>query len=258
MSLGFSANLSMLFTETPWEDRFEAAARAGFDALEIQFPYEMSAQICARLARASGLPLAMINTPPTPGAPIHGQAAQPGPAFAADLDRACDYLSATGARLLHVMAGPGDLDQPGTRRAYMDNLDQACDRAALLGACVVIEPLNPFDAPGYALNDFGVAAAVIDAIGRPNLRLLFDVYHHERIHGGTVEALARHAPRIAHVQIAGAPDRHEPDAGAPGHLPVVRALRALNYDGLVGAEYRPAAATLAGLGWLAEARRACG
>lgn len=245
----FSANLSMLFGERPLMERFAAAKAAGFDAVEVQFPYEVdAAAMGAELARL-GLPLIVINGPPpnyTGGE--RGFAAVPGgeARFAHDLRRAGRYAKALGAKHLHLMAGVAE--GAAAREAFVANLRHAA--GALPGQSLLIEPLNHVDMPGYWLADFGLAAEVIAEVGAPNVGLQFDAYHAQMITGDAIGTWARVAPLVRHVQVAGAPGRHEPGGDAVDWPAFFDRIAADGYAGWVGAEYVPRGRTEDGLGWM--------
>lgn len=245
-----AANLSFLFTELPFLDRFEAAAEAGFSGVEFLFPYAWpAAEIAARL-EANGLEMVLFNISPGDWdkgerglAAIEGGEAR----FAAALDEALDYAAALGARHLHAMAG---LEAHGAGRGtYLANLAYAARKAAPFGVSLLIEPINTHDMPGYHLSHTADAAAVIREVGAENVRLQLDLYHRHRMEGDAAAAIRDHAPLVAHYQIAGPPDRGEP---IPSELEVpalFAAIDATGFDGWVGCEYRPRAGTTAGLGW---------
>ncbi|MEM9047097.1 MAG: 2-oxo-tetronate isomerase [Pseudomonadota bacterium] len=249
----FAANLSMMFTEHAFIERFEAAAAAGFTAVEYLFPYTESAARIRDALDAHGLTQALFNAPPGDWeGGEKGLAALPGreATFEAAMLQALDYAAVIRPAALHVMAG---IAQGADARAtYIANLKKAARMAGDL--TLTIEPLNTRDNPGYHLTSVEDAAAVIAAVGAPNLTLQFDCYHTQIMEGDLTRRLARLAPIIGHIQIAGVPDRHEPDTGetALGHL--MDQLDALGYSGWVGAEYRPKGRTEDGLGWFAPWR----
>lgn len=248
----FCANLTWLFTERPMLERIPAAAAAGFEAVEILFPYDEPAAQIAEAARLARLPVALINAPPPNwrGGP-RGFAAVPGgeERFRRDFDRALRFARVLGARHLHLMAG--EAEGPAARAAYVANLRWAAARAP--GQSLTIEPLNPGDAPGYFLADFGLALDLLAEVDAPNLRLQFDAYHAQRIHGDVPATWARCAAATAHVQIAGVPGRHEPEGDGIDYPAFFARLDADGYTGWVSAEYRPRGTTEAGLGWLRRA-----
>ncbi|RMC37652.1 hydroxypyruvate isomerase family protein [Paracoccus alkanivorans] len=245
----FAANLTKLFTEMPIENRFSAAAEAGFTGAEILFPYDIPAAKLARAAIAAGLEIVLINTPPPnwAGGP-RGFAAIPGleERFRHDFDRALRFARALRARHIHVMAGA--TQDPAARTTFVENLTWATERAP--HASLTIEVINRTDMPGYYLSDFELAAGIIAEIGAPNLGLQFDTYHAQAITGDAMECWRKHAPIIRHVQIAGYPGRHEPAGGEIDYPAFFAALDASGYRGWVSAEYDPEHLTENGLGWL--------
>ncbi len=254
----FAANLSMMFTEWPFLDRFAAAADAGFDAVEYLFPYEFSPEDIASRLDANGLTQALFNLPPGDwAAGERGLAALPGreSAFRDSVDRAIPYARATGVKRLHVMSGLAPADDPRAASVYRDNVTFACDRLGGEGLIVLLEPINGRDMPGYFLNDFGRAAALIASIAAPNLRLQFDIYHRQILHGDVTMALRAMLPISGHVQVASVPGRHEPSGEELFYPFLFEELDRLGYDGFVGCEYRPRAGTREGLGWFAPFRR---
>lgn len=248
----FAANLSMMFNEWDFLDRFEAAAEAGFTAVEYLFPYAFGRDdIAARLERF-GLTQALFNLPPGDWeAGDRGLAALPerAEAFKASVRTALDYAGATGVRRLHVMSGNAERSDPRAAAAYREALRFAAETAGETGIDVLIEPINPRDMPGYFLDDFAYAADLIDELGLPNLKLQFDIYHRQVMRGDVMKGMEALMPIIGHVQIASVPDRHEPGTGELDDARVLRRLDALGYEGFVGCEYRPAGATLDGLSW---------
>ena len=247
-----AANLSFLFTELDFLDRFAAARAAGFTAVEFLFPYAYPVRDLRQRLDDNGLELALFNI--SPGNWDAGERGLAGLAartndFRAAVEQALGYADALACRRLHAMAGlathGADL---GT---YVRNLAYAAERARPHGIDILIEPINTFDMPGYLLSTTQEAAQIIAAVGLPNLRLQLDLYHRHRMEGGALQAIRDYAPLVAHYQIAGPPDRGEP---APSELDVpalFAAIDATGYDGFVGCEYRPRAGTLAGLGWAA-------
>jgi hydroxypyruvate isomerase len=255
----FAANLTMMFNEVDFLDRFAAAGRAGFDAVEYLFPYAFDGADLARRLTDNGLAQALFNLPPGDwAAGDRGLAALPDrrDEFRASVATALTYAAATGAGRVHVMAGIADSADPVARAAYRDALAYLCDNAGSQGRDVVIEPINQRDMPGYFLNDFNLAADLIADLGRPNLKLQFDIYHRQIIHGDVLTGLRSLMPIIGHVQIAAVPQRHEPCSGELDDVRVLTALDTLGYTGFVGCEYRPAGETVSGLGWLRHFARA--
>lgn len=249
----FAANLSFMFNEWPFLDRFAAAADAGFKAVEFLFPYEYQAEHIALLLQKHGLTQALFNLPPGDfAAGDRGLAALPERAqeFRAALALALRYAEATGAKRLHAMSGAADRHDPAHARAFEDSLRLACDAAGKQGVEIMIEPINPRDMPGYFLNDFPYAVELIKRLGRPNLKLQYDIYHRQILHGDVLKSLESLMPIIGHIQVASVPERHEPGSGELDDARVFAAIDALGYQGYIGCEYRPAAGTLAGLGWM--------
>ena len=245
-----AANLSWLFTEVPFLDRFEAAAAAGFRAVEFLQPYEFPpAEIAARLER-HGLEHVLFNLPAGEASQgERGLAAVPGreAEFMRNVERALDYAKATGCKRIHALAGNAAGGE--AEAVYVANLRTAGDFLAPQGVNLLIEPLNTRDAPGYFLSTIGAALRILDRVGRDAVRLQLDLYHCQIMEGDLARHIRELAGRFAHVQIAGVPDRHEPDTGEVNHAYVLDLLDSTGYSGWVGCEYRPKAGTLAGLGW---------
>lgn len=245
----FAANLSFLFTELPMLQRFAAARAAGFDGVEILFPYDLAVTEMAQEVAAQGLAFVMLNTPPPNWAGgVRGFAAQPGreERFQTDFDRALRFAQALNTRHIHVMAGKAS--GPRARATLIENLRWAAARAP--HASLLIEPVNTGDLPGYFLDSFALAADVIAAVGAPNLGLLFDAYHAHMMDGDAVAGFVRWAPLVRHIQIAGAPGRHEPRLGDIDYAAFFDAVDHAGYSGWVAAEYQPATTTEAGLRWM--------
>ncbi len=249
-----AANLSMMFTEVPFLDRFERAARNGFDAVEYLFPYEFPApEIAARL-KDNGQTQVLFNAPPGNwAAGERGLAAVPGreAEFREGLSRALDYAAALGCRQVHVMAGilPPGVGHLTAASVYAANLASAAREAAQAKVKLLIEPINHRDMPGYFLNTTRQAAEIIAAIGEGTIGLQFDLYHCQITEGDVTRRMAELLPLIAHMQIADVPERHEPGSGEIGWEYVFGRIDAIGYKGFVGCEYRPAAETEAGLAW---------
>lgn len=251
----FAANLSMLFTERPFLDRFAAAAEAGFTAVEYLFPYDFPATEVAERLRAAGLTQALFNLPAGDwDAGDRGTAALPGreEEFRSAVDLALEYARALDCRQVHAMAGIAEEGDADAERTYVANIRYAADRAAQAGVTVLIEPINRRDMPGYFLGSVRQAERLLDEIDHDNVRLQFDLYHAQITDGDVTRLIERVLPRVAHVQIASVPERHEPDGGELSYPYVLAALDELGYAGWVGAEYRPAGETTAGLGWLRD------
>ncbi len=247
----FSANISMMFTERPVLERFAAVAEAGFDAVEIQFPYETPAHAVAEALAQSKTVLDLINLPPGDlAAGDRGLAALAGrrAEFEAAVTTALGYAETTGTKKLHLMAGIADPDDGAARAAYLSAIAFAAD-AAGPERTILLEPINGRDVPGYFLNDFESAAAIIAELALPNVKLQFDFYHRQIIAGDVMTAFDRYRPIIGHVQFAGVPDRSEPDHGELAYAGIFDMLDDLGHEGFVGAEYAPRGRTEAGLGW---------
>lgn len=248
----FAANLTYLFTELPMQQRFAAARKAGFDGVEILFPYDLAVKELGHAAQSAGVEFVLMNTPPPnwAGGP-RGFAAEPGNEgrFRSDFDRALRYAQALRARHLHVMAGKAEGD--AARQTLVANLTWACARAP--HSSLTIEPMNRTDMPGYFLDSFDLAAEIIAEVAAPNLGLQFDAYQAQMIHGDALEVWDRHSGLVRHVQIAGCPGRHEPRLGDIDYAAFFRAVEASGYQGWVGAEYTPLTSTEAGLRWLRSA-----
>jgi hydroxypyruvate isomerase len=248
----FAANLSMLFTELPFLERFDAAKDAGFAAVEFQGPYQFPADDVAAQVKACGLPVVLFNAPMgNAAAGERGLAAQPGREadFAASIETALVYARALGCAQIHVLAGTAAGERPAQEAVYVANLQHAADRAVEAGVTLLIEPLNARDNPNYFLASTAAAIAVLDRVNRSNVALQFDFYHCQISEGD----LAQHARdlfgRYAHVQIANVPGRHEPSLGEINFPFLFDILDELGYDGWIGCEYRPKAGTWEGLSW---------
>lgn len=248
-----AANLAYLFTEHPVPARFGAAATVGFTAVELQFPYDQApSAVKSELAR-HGLTMLGINTPPgNVQAGEFGLAAVPGREqdFATLFRQALDYITAIGGRQIHVLAGRVPPEQrPAAERTFIVNLMRAADAAAERAITLLIEPINPRDRPDYFLTRAEHAAAVIAEVGRPNVRIQFDFYHAQIVGGDLIRRFETLLPLVGHVQIAAVPSRHEPDEGEVNYPAIFAVLDRLGYGGFVACEYRPRAATAAGLAW---------
>jgi len=254
----FAANLSMMFTEHDFLDRFQAAADAGFETVEFLFPYDYPAELIAERCRAAKLEQVLFNLSPGDwDTGDRGLAALPErkAEFRQSVGTALEYAGIIGTRRLHMMAGIADPDDPLHQASYRDSLSFAADAAAERGVCLMIEPINKRDMPGYFLNDFDRAADLIASLDRPNIRLQFDIYHRQILQGDVLKGLESLMPLIGHVQIASVPGRNEPGSGELDDFRVLQTLDELGYEGFVGCEYRPRAATLDGLGWLQKVHR---
>ncbi|HEY5790889.1 MAG TPA: 2-oxo-tetronate isomerase [Gammaproteobacteria bacterium] len=250
----FAANLSMLFTEVPFLERFGRAAASGFAAVEYLFPYAFPAAEIAAQLRGHGLEQALFNLPPGDwDAGERGIAALPGreEEFAAGVETALEYAAALDCPRLHAMAGipAAGCDPREATAVYVANLRHAAARLAARGRTLLVEPINTRDMPGYFLSRQEQARELIELVGAPNLRLQFDVYHCQVMQGDLTRRLEELLPLIGHVQVADVPERHEPGSGEINYAHLFRTLDRLGYAGWVGCEYRPAGTAEAGLGW---------
>ena len=262
----FAANLSMMYTEHPFLDRFEAAAKDGFKAVEFLFPYAHSATELAARLKANGLQQVLFNAPPggmdaasadtawTSGQ--RGTACLPGreAEFRSGVLLALEYAEALACPRIHLMAGlmPEGAGREELGRTYADNLRWATRQAAQAGRDVLIEPINTRDIPRFFLNRQDQAHAVLAEVGALNLKVQMDLYHCQIVEGDLAMNLRHYLPtgKVGHIQIAGVPERHEPDIGEINYPYLFELIDELNFDGWIGCEYRPRAGTSAGLGWL--------
>jgi hydroxypyruvate isomerase len=251
----FAANLTMMYGEHAFLDRFKAAARDGFRAVESLFPYEFDAREIRSRLDANGLAQVLFNSPPGDwGKGERGLASLPGRKheFQASIRRALEYAAVLGNGRLHVMAGliePG-LFREAHRAVYRENISWAAAQAAAQGITILVEPINARDMPGYFLHRQDEAQAICMELGAPNLRVQFDFYQAQIVEGDLSVKLREQIARIGHIQVAGVPERHEPDEGELNYPYLFRLVDELGYSGWIGCEYRPRAGTSAGLGWL--------
>jgi len=258
----FAANLSMMYAEHAFLDRFAAAAGDGFGAVEYLFPYEWPAATLAALLAEHGLEQVLFNAPPDFAAGERGIACLPGreAEFRSGFARALDYAAALRCPRIHAMAGlvAAGASRAALRQTYLANLAWAARQADAAGVDVLIEPINTRDIPGYFLNRQDEAHAVLAELDVPRLKVQMDLYHCQIVEGDVAMKLRKYLPggRVGHLQIAGVPDRHEPDRGELEHGYLLEVIDSLGYPGWIGCEYRPAAATSSGLGWLRRAREA--
>jgi hydroxypyruvate isomerase len=248
----FAANLSMMFNEVSFLDRFEAAAKAGFTAVEFLFPYDHPAEVVGQRLHDNGLTQALFNLPPGDwAAGEKGFAALPErfSDLQQSLRTALPYAQATGVKRLHLMAGIADRGDRKAVAAFRRSVAWTAEFFSPHGIDVVIEPINPRNVPGYFLNDFGFAYDLIKELQIPNLKLQFDIYHCQIIHGDVTMRLREMMPMIGHIQIASIPSRNEPDGGELNYPFLFEELDRLGYGGFVGCEYNPRGKTADGLGW---------
>ena len=257
----FAANLSMMYTEHAFLDRFAAAAKDGFEAVEYLFPYEWPAATLAKVLADHGLQQVLFNAPPGDWAGgerglacLAGREAD----FRAGLDKALDYAAALHCPRVHVMAGllPEASSRAEARAIYVANLGWAAQRAADAAIDLLLEPINTRDIPRFFLNRQDDAHAVIAEVGAPNLKVQMDLYHCQIVEGDVAMKLRQYLPtgRVGHLQIAGVPQRHEPDRGELNHPYLFEVIDELAFPGWIGCEYRPASGTSAGLDWLRAER----
>lgn len=255
----FAANLTMMFNEAPFPDRFKAAAEAGFDAVECLFPYALTPEQLAETLREHDLTLALFNLAPGNWeAGDRGVASDPArfDEVRASVEKGIEYALASGCGRVHLMAGLADAADPAAMAAYRRAIDHAAPRLAEHGIDLLLEPINGRSMPGYFLNDFATAERLIAEAGHPNLRLQYDIFHRQILHGDVTASFRRLLPVVGHVQVASVPSRHEP-AGEELNFPFLfEMMDAAGYDGFVGCEYVPRTTTLDGLGWFAPWRRA--
>ena len=248
----FAANLSMMFNEHPFLERFQAASDAGFQAVEYLFPYDFPAEQVADTLQAAKLQQALFNIYPGDwNGGERGLAALPERRadFSEAVDKSVHYAKVIGTELLHMMSGLADHSDPAAIKSFQEALRIAADKTGEAGIGLVIEPINKRDMPGYFLNDFNRACDFVGDIGMPHVKLQFDIYHRQILHGDVTMALRKMMPLIGHVQIAAVPLRNEPGSGELNDARIFEELDALGYQGYIGCEYRPAAKTIDGLGW---------
>ena len=253
----FAANLTMLFNEVPFLERFDKAAAAGFSGVEFLFPYEFDRQQIKAALTRNNLALALHNLPAGNwAAGERGIAILPDRVddFRRGLADAIDYATALNCPQVNCLAGiaPSGLDPDRLRATFVNNLRLAARELGKHGIRLLIEPINGFDMPGFYLNTVEQAVSIIDEVGSNNLFVQYDLYHQQRTRGELVNTFERFKPLIAHIQLADNPGRHEPGTGEINFANVFSALGRAGYNGWIGCEYRPKSTTEAGLGWLAQ------
>jgi hydroxypyruvate isomerase len=248
-----AANISLLFTEVPFLERFALAWSCGFKGVECMFPYDHPAEVVADKAAMARVKLVLFNSPPgNYEAGDRGFAAIPGREgdFRASLDEARRWLDWTECRQLHILAGCIAPDDPGAKDTYLRNLAYAGDELSKVGVTAVVEPIN---LDGYFLKRPSDAVKFLRQLEHPNVKLLYDMFHAQNQEGGLTDFLEGNLDLIAHIQVAGVPGRHEPDMrGEVNWRAMFDLLDSHGYDGWVGAEYNPRTSTIPGLGWAAE------
>ena len=250
----FAANLTMLFTELPFMDRFEAAAKAGFEAVEYLFPYAFDKKELAAALRANGLEQVLHNLPAgnwdggERGIACHPDRVSE---FKEGVGRAIDYATALGCPRHNCLAGklPVGAALQDAHPTLVDNLRFAARELEGAGIRLVIEPINSFDIPGFFLTRTDQALALLDEVGSSNLKVQYDIYHAQRMEGELGNTLSRHIARIGHIQLADNPGRGEPGTGEINYAWLFRHIDAIGYTGWIGCEYKPRASTAEGLGW---------
>ena len=256
----FAANLSMLFTEVPLLDRFERAARAGFACVELQFPYEAPAEAIRDRLVANRLTMVLHNLPAGDwAAGDRGVACNPARVaeFRAGVPKAIAYAKTLGVQQLNCLAGkPGEGTTDAVARAtFVDNVRFAAQELKAAGLKLLLEPINNFDVPGFWLNRTELAISVLDEVGADNAFVQYDIYHAQRYEGELAATISKHLARIGHIQVADNPGRNEPGTGEINYDFLFGHLDRIGYSFWIGCEYKPAAQTEAGLGWLESARR---
>jgi 2-dehydrotetronate isomerase len=254
----FAANLTMMFNEYPFADRFAAAADAGFTEVECLFPYELDCDQVAKRLDEHGLKLVLFNMPPGNWEKgDRGLAIFPDrrDELRAGLATALRYAAATRVPRLHLMAGIGSRGDAAQVASYREGVRICAEALGAQGLELVLEPINTRSMPGYFLDDFGWTADLIRDLGLPNLMMQFDIFHRQILHGDVAVTMREWVSIIGHVQIASVPDRHEPDEGELNYPFLFSELDRIGYDGSVGCEYRPRGVTKEGLSWFAPWRR---
>lgn len=249
----FSANLGFLWNDRPLPEAIRAAKAAGFDAVECHWPYDVPAAEFKAVLDETGLAMLGLNTRRGEvSAGDNGLTALPDrvPEARAAIDEAITYATAIGTANIHVMAGFAS--GPEARATFVENLAYACASAAERGITILIEPLNKYDAPGYFLTTTDQALSIIEEVGAPNLKLMFDCYHVQLMEGDLTHRLTALLPQIGHIQFASVPDRGAPDHGEVAYGHVFAHIAGLGYTAPLGAEYKPGGDTEATLGWLKQ------
>ncbi|MBL1268820.1 MAG: hydroxypyruvate isomerase [Halomonas sp.] len=255
----FAANLSMMFTEVDFLDRFQAAAEAGFEGVEYLFPYDYTAAEIKERLLANGLTQVLHNLPAGDwAAGERGIACHPDRVeeFRIGVDRAIEYATALGCKQVNCLAGikPQGVSDEEARSTLIENLRYAAEKLKSVCVLLLAEPINTRDIPGFFLNRTEQALALFDEVGSDNLKLQYDIYHMQIMEGDLAPTIEKHLGRIAHVQLADNPGRHEPGTGEINYPFLFSQLDRLGYDGWVGCEYKPKTSTSEGLVWLEGVR----
>jgi len=250
----FAANLTMLFNEVPFLDRFERAARAGFEAVEFLFPYAWSPAEVRKRLEAHRVRRVLHNLPAGNWeAGERGSGCHPDRVdeFSAGVAEAIEYASALGVPRVNCLAGkaPAGVDGALLRRTLVENLRYAARELKKAGLKLLLEPVNTFDIPGFYVNRSDQALAILDEVGADNAFLQYDIYHAQRMEGELAATLQKNLARIGHVQVADNPGRNEPGTGEIDYAFLFSHIDRIGYDGWIGCEYKPASTTEAGLGW---------
>jgi hydroxypyruvate isomerase len=250
----FAANLTMLFNEVPFLDRFERAAKAGFRAVEFLFPYAYDAKEIRQRLDDNGLTLVLHNLPAGNwDAGERGIACHPDRVaeFRSGVARAIEYARVLGVGQLNCLAGkaPAGVDDATLRKTLVANLRYAAAELKKAGLKLLVEPINTYDIPGFYLSRTAQAIAILDEVGADNAFLQYDIYHAQRMEGELAATMQQHLARIAHIQLADNPGRNEPGTGEINYPFLLAHLNRIGYGGWVGCEYKPATTTEAGLGW---------
>ena len=256
----FAANLSMMFNEVPFLDRFKAAAAAGFTAVEFLFPYEFSPEEVESKAKAAGTQIVLFNMPAGNwAAGERGITGLPGreAEFREGVEKALVYAERLGTPRLHAMAGiaPAGADTAACRATLTANLKYAAEKLAAKNITLLLEAINTRDMPGFIVSTQKDSHAICETVGAPNLKMQMDLYHMQVMEGDLATSLKRYAQMCGHIQIAGCPERHEPDTGEVRYEYLYRLLDEIGYPGWLGCEYRPAGKTADGLAWFSAATR---
>ena len=251
----FSANISLMFREAPFPDRFAAAAAAGFTGVDIQFPYEFPAAQLAQRARDANVSIALINAPGgdqsrrEPGIACRPERMEE---FREGIETACEYAQILQCSQVNILAGKAGGEPEAGQATLLDNLAYGSDMLAGINARALLEPLNAVDAPGYIIRTTADALACIRKVQRENLKLQFDIYHRHMSEGNVIDALTEYAPFIGHIQFADAPGRHQPGTGAINFFDIFNKIDENGYSGWVGAEYIPTHKTVDSLDWFRD------
>lgn len=248
----------MMFTEVPFLDRFDAAREAGFTGVEYLFPYDFEPESIAAKLRENSLENVLFNMPPGNwAAGERGIASLPGreEEFRSGVEKALEFARKLGVRRLHAMAGipPAGLDPAACRATLIANLRYAAKELAAHNIVLLLEAINTRDMPGFFVSTQADSYAICAEVNAPNLKMQMDCYHMQIMEGDLAIKLRRYLANCGHIQIAGVPERHEPDTGEVRYEYLYRLLDELGYDGWIGCEYRPASKTVEGLSWLPRA-----